>query len=95
MIYMRLGGVDLQEADKAWRESALKPKVQVCAVNPQLIRHLLLAGLVHSRRKFNQSILGWLGNAIELEHILAHRKRVWIGRHRIKAYFNVSDTHLD
>ena len=85
----------MQEADKAWRESALRPKVQVCAANPQLVRRVLLAGLVNSRRRFDQSILGWLGNAIELEHILAHRKRVWIGRHRIKAYFNVSETHLD
>ena len=46
MIYMRLGGVELQEADKAWRESALRPNVQVCAANPQLVRRLLLAGLV-------------------------------------------------
>ena len=42
MIYMRLGGVELQEADKAWRESALGPKVQVCAANQQLVLHLLL-----------------------------------------------------
>ena len=49
----------------------------------------------HSRRGFDQSIVGLLGNAIELEHILAHRDRVWIDRHRIKAYFNVSETHLD
>ena len=46
MIYMRLGGLELQEADKAWRESALRPNVQVCAANPQLVRHLSLAGLV-------------------------------------------------
>ena len=76
-------------------ESAFRPKVQVCAANPQLVRRLLLVGLVHSRRRFDQSILGWLGNAIELEHVLAHRKRVWIGRHRIKAYFNVSQAHFD
>ena len=95
MIYIRLGGVELQQADKAWRESALKPKVQVCAANQQSIRRLLLAGLVHSRHRFEQSILSWLSKAIELEHILAHTKRVWIGRHRIKAYFNVSETHLD
>ena len=95
MIYMRLGGVELQEADKAWRESALRPKVQVCDANPQLVRRLLLACLVHSKCRFDQSILDWLSNAIELEHILAHRKRVWIGGHRIRAYFNVSETHLD
>ena len=87
--------MELHETDKAWRASALRPNVQVCAANPQLVRRLLLVGLVHSRRRFDQSILGWLGNAIELERILAHRKRVWIGRHRIKAYFNVSETHLD
>ena len=73
----------------------MRPNEQVCAANPQLVRRLLLAGLVHSRRRFNQFILGWQGNAIELEHILAHRKRVWIGRHRIKTCFNVSETHLD
>ena len=89
MIDMRLGGVELQEANKAWRESASKPKVQMCAANPQLVRRVLLAGLVHSRHRFDQSILGWLSSAIQLEHTLAHRKRVWIGRHRIKA-----ETHL-
>ena len=47
------------------------------------------------RRGFDQSILGWLGNAIELQYILAHRKRVWIGRHRIKANLKASETHLD
>ena len=67
----------------------------MCAANPQLVRRLLLVGLVHSRRRFDQSILGWLSNAIELLHVLAHRKRVWIGRHRIKAYFNVSHEHFD
>ena len=46
MIYIRLGRVELQEANKAWRESALRPNVQVCAANPQLVRYLLLAGLV-------------------------------------------------
>jgi hypothetical protein len=74
-----------QEADKAWRASALRPKVQVCAANPQLVRRVLLAGLIHSRRRFDQSILSWLSNAIQLEHTLAHRKRVWVGRHRINA----------
>jgi len=95
MIYIRLGGVELQEADKAWRKSALKPNVQVCAANPQIVRCVLFAGLVNSRRRFDKSILGWLGCAIDLEDILAHRKRVWIGRQRIKAYFNVSEIHLD
>ena len=56
MNYIRLGGVELQEADKAWRESALRPNVQVCAANPQLVRRVLLAGLVNSRRGFDQSI---------------------------------------
>ena len=95
MIYMRLGGVELQEADKAWRESASKPKVQMSAANPQLVRRLLLAWPVHSRRRFNQFVLSRQGNAIELEHILAHRERVWIGRCSIKAYLKVSETHLD
>ena len=95
MIYMRLGGVELQEADKTWRESASKPKVQMCAANPQLVRRLLLVRLVHSRRRFDGSILSWLGNAIELEYLLAHRKRVWMGRHCIKAYFNISEAHLE
>ena len=48
MIYMRLGGVELQEADKAWHESASKPKVQMCAANPQLVRRLLLVRLVYT-----------------------------------------------
>ena len=95
MIYIRLGGVELQEADKAWRESALRPKVQVRAANPQLVRGLLLAGLVYPRHRFEQSILSCLSKAIELEHILAQRNHVWIGRHRIKAHFNVSETHSD
>ena len=45
MIFIRLGRVDLQEANKGWRESALRPNVQVCAAYPQLVRYLLLAGL--------------------------------------------------
>ena len=93
MIYIRLGRVELQEANKAWRESALRPNVQVCAANPQLVRRLLLVRLVHSRRRFDGSILSWRGNAIELE--LAHRKRVWTGRHCIKACFNISEAHLE
>ena len=46
MIYIRLGRVELQKANKAWRESALRPNVQVCAANPQLVCYLSLARLV-------------------------------------------------
>ena len=49
----------------------------------------------YSRHRFDKPILSWLGDAIELEHVLAHRKRVWIGMHRIKAYFKVSQAHFD
>ena len=31
MIYIRLGGVELQEANEVWRESASRPNVQACA----------------------------------------------------------------
>ena len=31
MIYIRLGGVELQDANEVWRESASRPNVQACA----------------------------------------------------------------
>ena len=55
----------------------------------------------HTRKRlcWNQqeddSLSGLRSSELDIEHTLAHRKRVWIGRHRIKANFNVSETHLD
>ena len=43
----------------------------------------------------DDSSSGLRSSELDIEHTLAHRKRVWIGRHRIKADFNVSETHLD
>ena len=43
----------------------------------------------------DDSLSGLRSSELDIEHTLAHRKRVWIGRHRIKANFNVSETHLD
>ena len=55
----------------------------------------------HTRKRlcWNQqeddSLSGLRSSELDIEHTLAHRKRVWIGRHSIKANFNVSETHLD
>ena len=75
MIYTLLG-VGLQEADKAWRASALRPFVQVYATHAQPVSHLSLAGLagwfrysIQVAYSNNLYQAGWLGSAIDLEHI--------------------------
>ena len=90
-------------------QASIRPRTSISAWrlfsrNPQGHSHVFLQALsveAEVRLPFSESIFRERkvrlseSSELDIEHTLAHRKRVWIGRHRIKANFNVSETRLD